>query len=109
MDWIDSLKGLPVPIGILVVFTVCVAAILRSIFRRVVDPLVKSSQDSADRIKEGLDKNSEAVESAVKSNETLIRNHLSRESERWEEVKKELINTRNCVNNANQRKLKDKD
>lgn len=93
MRWIDSLKGLPLPVGILVIFTVCLAAMLRSIFKRVVDPLTKSHEQTAEVLKESierhtesltksLDENTEAVRQATKHNEEIIGNHLSKAAKR---------------------------
>lgn len=90
MDWIESLKGLPLPVGILVVFTVCMIGMLRSVFKRVVDPLTKSHQETAESIRKGLGENTEAVRRSVDHNEEIIKNHLSHNGDLWHEVQGEM-------------------
>jgi len=101
--WIDSLKGLPLPIGILVVFTVCMIGILRSVFRRVVDPLTKSHNETAETLRKGLDANTEAVKESVKHSETIITNHLSGQAQRDELMLAEMRGVATAVERMNYR------
>jgi len=81
MGWIDSLGGLPETVATLVVFAFCVVWIIKSILKRVVDPLAKSHEASAETLRRAIDTNSDAVKKSVDHNETIIKNHLSREQE----------------------------
>lgn len=77
MDWVNSLGGLPETVATLVVFAFCVVWIIRAILKRVVDPLAKSNQQTADTLKDAIDTNTEAVKKSVEHNEKIITNHLS--------------------------------
>jgi len=81
MDWIDSLGGLPETVATLVVFAFCIVWIIKSILKRVVDPLAKSHEASAETLRRAIDTNTEAVKKSVDHNETIITNHLSHEQE----------------------------
>jgi len=105
--WIDSLKGLPLPIGILVIFTVCMIAVLRSVFRRVVDPLTKSYQATMETLKSSLDENTKAVKESVKHNETIITNHLSKSAKRDTAMLLEMRNVADSIKVMNERHRKD--
>jgi len=99
MNWVESLQGLPVPISILVVFTFCLFLILRSVFKRVVDPMAQSNKETAETIRKGLDANTEAVKEnadavrqSVEHNETIITNHLSGQAKRDEaQMRREAV------------------
>ena len=55
MTWIRDLSDLPVAVGVIVVFTVCLWGILRVIFKRLVDPMsdaIKTNTDSLKRVVE---------------------------------------------------------
>ena len=90
MDWIKSLQGLPLPVGILAVFTICMIGVLRSVFTRVIDPLTKSHQETSESIRKGLDENTNAVKKSVEHSEKIIENHLSHNGDLWHEVQGEM-------------------
>jgi len=102
--WIDSLKGLPLPVGILVVFTVCMVAILRSVFRQVVDPLTKSHEETAKTLRKGLDANTEAVKNSVEHNERIITNHLGAQAKRDSAMIQELRLATAAIDDMNHRR-----
>ena len=81
MDWVDSLGGLPETVATLVVFAFCIVWIIKAILKRVVDPLAKSNEATAQTLKQAIDTNTEAVKKSVDHNETIITNHLSHEQE----------------------------
>ena len=81
MDWINSLGGLPETVAVLVVFAFCIVWVIKAILKRVVDPLAKSSAETAETIKAAIDTNARAVEKSVEHNERIITNHLSHEGE----------------------------
>jgi len=90
MDWISSLQGLPIPIAILVVFALCLVWVIKSILKRVVDPLANSNKETAKIIKDGLDANTEAVKKATEHNEKIINNHVSHTEAIFHEVITEM-------------------
>jgi len=113
--WIDSLKGLPLPVGILVVFTVCLAAMLRSVFKRVVDPLTKSHEQTAEVLRKSieqhtesltksLDENTESVRKATEHNEEIISNHLSKSAKRDAALILEMRNVAAAIETINNRR-----
>jgi len=104
MGWIDSLKGLPLPVAILVVFAVCLILVLRSIFRRVVDPLAESHRETAETIKKALDTNTDAVKKSVDHNEAIIKNHLSKTGERDAAILAEMKGAVAAIDEMNHRR-----
>ena len=104
MGWIDSLKGLPLPVAILVVFAVCLILVLRCIFRRVVDPLAESHRETAETIKKALDTNTNAVKLSVEHNETIIKNHLSKTGERDAAILAEMKGAVAAIDEMNHRR-----
>ena len=76
MDWVDSLGGLPETVATLVVFAFCVVWIIKAILKRVVDPLAKSNEATAQTLKQAIDTNTEAVKKSVDHNETRSEERL---------------------------------
>lgn len=107
MNWVTSLQGLPVPIAILVVFTACLALILRGVFKRVVDPMAQSNRETAETIRNGLDANTEAVKESVRHNEMIINNHLSGQEKRDAFVLKEMREVVAAIEQSNNRRRAD--
>ncbi len=102
--WIDSLRGLPLPVAILVVFTACLAVIFRAVFKRVVDPLATSQKETAETIKKSLDKNTEAVKKSVEHNETIVTNHLVGQAKRDEAMLGEMKEVVTALEQMNDRR-----
>jgi len=105
-DWIKALGDLPASIAVLVVFTVCLIGILRAVFRRVVDPMMKSHEETADAIRKGLDANTEAVKRSVEHTEKIVENHLSHNGDLWAEVKHEMHSMTESIDAMNNRNRK---
>ena len=104
MGWIDSLGGLPVPVAVLVVFSLCIVWVIRAILKRVVDPLAKSNADTAETIKSAIDTNTKAVEKSLEHNETIITNHLSHEQEMHKMLVDEMKAVSSAINESNSRR-----
>lgn len=107
MDWVDSLGGLPVPIAILVVFTVCVIWIIKAIMKRVVDPLAQAHHDTAETIKKAIDTNTDAVKKSVDHNDKIITNHLSGQAKRDEVMIAEMRGVVSVIETMNNRRRAD--
>ena len=104
MGWIDSLGGLPETVATLVVFVVCLILVIRSILKRVVDPLAKSNHETAEAIKQAIDTNTKAVEKAVDHNEKIITNHLSGQAARDEIILGEMRGVVTSIDTMNNRR-----
>ena len=104
MGWIDSLGGLPVPVAVLVVFSLCIVWVIKAILKRVVDPLAKSNADTAETIKSAIDTNTKAVEKSLEHNETIITNHLSHEQEMHKMLVDEMKAVSSAINESNSRR-----
>jgi len=104
MDWIKSLGGLPETVAILVVFAFCVVWIIKSILKRVVDPLARAHHETAETIKRAIDTNTRAVEQTVDHNERIITNHLSGQAQRDEIMLAEMRAVSTSIENINNRR-----
>jgi len=104
MDWVDSLGGLPETVATLVVFAFCIVWIIKAILKRVVDPLAKSNEASAETLKRAIDTNTEAVKKSVDHNETIITNHLSHEQEMHRLLVGEMKAVSSALLDANSRR-----
>lgn len=105
-EWVSSLRGLPLPVGILVVFTICMMGMLKAVFKHVVTPLPKSQRETSETIRRGLDENTAAAKKAVEHNEKIIENHLSHNGELWWEVQREIRAVSNGLSVMNSRHRK---
>jgi len=107
MEWLRWLGDLSptalLVIAIWIIAKYIVIPVLHS-HRETVERMAESHEQEAEALAASLDENTEAVKMAIEHNETIIRNHLSREEEKWETVKKELINVRDSVNTMNNRR-----
>ena len=104
MGWIDSLGGLPETIATLVVFALCLIWIIRSIMKRVVDPLARSNKETAETLKNAIDTNTKAVEKSVDHNEKIITDHLSSQEARDRIILDEMREVANAITASNQRR-----
>ena len=104
MDWVNSLGGLPETVATLVVFAFCIVWIIKSILKRVVDPLAQSHRDTADVIRKAIDTNTDAVKKSVDHNETIITNHLSGQAQRDRVFLDEMRSVSSALEASNQRR-----
>ena len=107
MGWIDSLGGLPETVAVLVVFTICIVWIIKCIIKRVVDPLAKSHQETAQTIKDAIETSAKAVEKSVDHNEKIINNHLSGQASRDEFILSEMKSVADSISRMNNRRRED--
>lgn len=86
MNWIKDLGDLPVAVGVIVVFTVCLGAVLRLIFKRVVDPLANAIKTNTDSLKQVVENHLEHD----REERAQTRDAMKNQAEAFERLVREL-------------------
>ena len=106
MEWLTYLGDLSsaalLVVAIWIISTRIISPMLRS-HEKATERLAKAQEESAKKLKDGLDANTEAVKQSVKQNETIIKNHLSTENARNEAILKEMKEVADAVERMNYR------